>query len=207
MATSKRATTTPAAGPTGKDGLPIRRVTSTEELHAWLDSDEGAASEGIWAQLAKQGTGEPVVRWDELVDVLLCHGWIDGQRAGLDDTWYLQRCTPRRPRSKWSKVNTRKVEALVAAGLMRQRGLDEVAAAKADGRWQAAYASGSTMEVPPELAAALAASPVAQAAFDALDRANRYAFCYRIHTVKRAETKLRKAAEYVAMLERGETIH
>lgn len=134
----------------------------------------------------------------------LCYGWIDGQKAGLDDQWWLQRFTPRRPRSRWSKVNRDKVAALIEQGRMRPPGLAEIDRAKADGRWDAAYDSPRTATVPDDLAAALAATPAAAAFFETLDRQNRYSILHRVQEAKRAETRARRIEKYVAMLAEGE---
>ena len=142
-----------------------------------------------------------------MVDAVLAHGWIDGQIAPLDAHWFLTRCTPRRARSKWSKINVDRAEALIAAGRMAPAGLAEVERAKADGRWDAAYAPSSTIEVPDDLRAALGADPQAAAFFEALDRANRYAILYRLHDAKRPETRARRLQQFVAMLAEGRKLH
>ena len=149
----------------------------------------------------------PSITWDELVDEGICFGWIDGQKRPLDDAYFLQRFTPRSTRSKWSKRNTERVERLRKAKRMHPAGEREVAAAQADGRWDAAYDGSKASEVPVDLQAALDASPAAAAAFAGLDRTNRYAILYRIGSVKKAETRARKIAGFVEMLERGETVH
>jgi uncharacterized protein YdeI (YjbR/CyaY-like superfamily) len=172
----------------------------------WLDANHDS-SPGVWVKMAKKATGIPSVDWDQAVDEALCFGWIDGQRRPLDETWFLQRFTPRTKRSTWSKINTARVARLEEAGLMRPAGTREVEAAKADGRWAAAYAGQATAEVPDDLRAALDASPAAAALFAELDSANRYAILYRIGSVKRAETRARKIAGFVADLERGVTPH
>jgi uncharacterized protein YdeI (YjbR/CyaY-like superfamily) len=138
--------------------------------------------------------------------VALCYGWIDGQTAPVDETWYRQRFTPRRPRSKWSQINRASVERLHGAGRLAPAGIRQMEAAKADGRWEAAYASPKNMEVPPDLAAALEANSRARKTFEALDRQNRFAILYRLHDAKRPETRARRLAEYVSMLERGERL-
>ena len=148
------------------------------EFEAWLEAHADRPA-GVWLKLAKKGSGIPSLTADEAVDIGLCFGWISGQRRSLDETYYLQKYVPRRPRSLWSQVNVAKVEALTAAGRMRPSGLAEVEAAKADGRWDAAYASQRTATVPPDLAAALAASPRAARAFDALSKADRYGVIFK----------------------------
>jgi uncharacterized protein YdeI (YjbR/CyaY-like superfamily) len=155
----------------------------------------------------KKGSGRTSPTYAEALDAALCFGWIDGQKAPLDAAFYLQRFTPRGPRSIWSKRNREHVDRLTAAGRMRPAGLAEVERAKADGRWEAAYAGQATAEVPDDLRAALEAVPEAGALFAELDSANRYAILFRIGAVKRAETRARKIDEYVAMLARGETLY
>jgi uncharacterized protein YdeI (YjbR/CyaY-like superfamily) len=158
--------------------------------------------------LAKKGTSEPTsLTYDQALEEALCHGWIDGQVTRRDERTYRQRFTPRRPRSTWSQRNTAIVERLLAEGRMHPAGIAEVERAKADGRWQAAYAGQATIEVPPELGEALAAEPKAQAAFERLSRQNRYAILLRVTTAKRSETRARRIQEFVAMLARGETPH
>ena len=147
------------------------------------------------------------MNYAQALDVALCHGWIDGQKKGLDAQFFLQRFTPRRPRSLWSKINIGHVERLTAAGRMASAGQREVDAAKADGRWQAAYAGSSLMEVPAELAAALARNRKAKAFFETLDKTNRYSFCWRVHTARKPETRTARAAKFVKMLAKGEKIH
>jgi uncharacterized protein YdeI (YjbR/CyaY-like superfamily) len=164
-------------------------------------------NKGVWLQIAKQGQGVTTVTYAEALDVALCHGWIDGQKQGFDAQFYLQRFTPRRPRSVWSKINVGKVEALIAAGRMQPAGLREVEAAKADGRWQAAYDSARTMEVPPELAAALAKNSKAKAFFESLDKTNHYAVCWRVQTARKQETRAARVQKLVEMLARGEKLH
>lgn len=172
----------------------------------WLEEHADSASEA-WLAIGKKASGVPSVTSSEALDVALCFGWIDAVRHALDETRFAQRYTPRGARSIWSQRNREHVARLIAEGRMQPRGLAEVERAKADGRWDAAYAPASTAAVPDDLAAALAASPTASARFAELDGANRYAILFRIANVKRAETRARKIAEYVAMLERGETIH
>ncbi|WP_328768420.1 YdeI/OmpD-associated family protein [Streptomyces sp. NBC_00286] len=155
------------------DGLEIKVFGSAEQLDAWLN-DHAGNERGIWLKVAKKGSGRTTVTAAEALDVVLCHGWIDGQRRRHDETYFLQKYTPRRPRSEWSMVNVRKVEALTAAGRMRPRGLAEVAAAKADGRWAAAYESQRNATVPDDLAAALERDPRAKQAFERLGRTGQY---------------------------------
>ena len=169
-------------------------------FEAWLERHVDHRP-GVWLKLAKAGPGIPSLSSDEAVDVGLCFGWISGQRKSLDDRYYLQKYVPRRPRSRWSLVNVRKVEALTAAGRMRPAGLAEVEAARADGRWDAAYASQREAEVPDDLAAALAATPPAARAFDALGRSERYAVILQLLTARSPETRLRRLTTAIRALE------
>ena len=175
-----------------------------EAWRAWL-AEHHADSDGVWLVTAKKGV--PGVSRDDALEEALCHGWIDGQARSRDDATYLQRYTPRRSRSAWSQRNTRIVERLTAEGRMHPAGIAEVERAKADGRWEAAYAGPATIEVPDDLVAALDAEPEAKAMFETLNSRNRYAVLYRIETAKRAETRQRRIEKYVAMLARGETIY
>lgn len=187
------------------DDLPVKQFRSAAVFDKWLSQHEADA--GAWLKIAKKGTGVATVSIEQAIDVALCHGWIDGLRRGLDEVFFLQRFTPRKPRSLWSKINVAKVERLVAEGRMQAAGLREVEAAKADGRWQAAYDGSASMEVPAELAAALAKDRKARAFFETLDRTNRYAFCWRVHTAVKPETRSARVEKFVAMLARGEKIH
>jgi uncharacterized protein YdeI (YjbR/CyaY-like superfamily) len=173
---------------------------------AWLEAHH-ATSDGIWMKIAKKGTGIPTVAYPEVLDTALCFGWIDGQRKALDDRYFLQRFTPRRARSRWSQVNRDKVAALTTAGRMRPAGIAEVERAKADGRWDAAYAGVRTMEVPADLQRELDARPGAAAFFATLNSQNRYAILYRLHDAKRPETRARRLEKFIAMLEAGETLY
>ena len=177
-----------------------------QEWWRWLENNADTASE-VWLAIGKKGSGIPSVTSPEALDAALCFGWIDAVRHALDDTHFAQRYTPRGARSIWSQRNREHVARLIDEGRMQPRGLAEVERAKADGRWDAAYAPASTAAVPDDLASALRENPAASALFEQLDGTNRYAILFRIANVKRAETRARKIAEYVAMLERGETIH
>lgn len=175
-------------------------------FEAWL-AQQDPDSRGVWLKFAKQEAALVTLSKSEAIDAALCHGWIDGQLDKYDSEYWLIRFTPRRPRSKWSEMNRTRATQLIEIGRMRAGGLAQVAAAQADGRWTAAYAPASTAEVPLDLREALAANLAAQAFFATLTGANRYAILYRIGAVKRAATRVRKIAEFVAMLERGETIY
>ena len=190
----------------GKDGLPILAFGSDEDFEQWLDV-EHATAPGLWLKIAKKAAGIPTVSYAEAVLTALCYGWIDGQKASYDERYFLQRFTPRRSRSKWSKINRDHVERLVAAGRMRPAGMAQVELAKADGRWDDAYDSQRTATVPDDLAEALRARPQAQVAFDRLNSVNRYAILFRIHDAKRPQTRARRIASFVDMLERRETLH
>jgi uncharacterized protein YdeI (YjbR/CyaY-like superfamily) len=189
-----------------RNDLPILAFADAAALEAWL-AEQAAGSAGIWLKLARKGSGIASVTKAEAVDAALCFGWIDGLMNPYDETRWLIRCTPRRPRSKWSVINRERAEALIAEGRMRPAGLAEVEAAKADGRWANAYPPHSRAEPPPDLQAALDANPKAGAFFATLKGANRYAVIYRVLDAKRPETRAKRIAEFVAMLERGETLH
>lgn len=188
------------------DELEIVLFADHGELEAWLE-ENGGESEGIWLKIAKKGAPVPSITYDEAVELALCFGWIDSQKRGLDETHFLQRFTPRRPRGRWSKINREKAEALEASGSLRPAGAAEVAAAKADGRWEAAYEGARTAKVPDDLQAALDSSPAAAAAFADLDSANRYAIIWRLGDAKKPETRTRRLTKFIAMLERGEKLH
>jgi uncharacterized protein YdeI (YjbR/CyaY-like superfamily) len=157
--------------------------------------------------VAKKGSGERSVTYAEALELALCFGWIDSQKRGHDEKFFLQRFTPRRPRGRWSRINRDKAEELLAAGAMRPAGLAEVEAAKADGRWDAAYEGASAAKVPEDLQRELDANGAAREFFATLDSSNRYAVIYRLSDAKKPETRERRLRKFVAMLERGETIH
>lgn len=189
------------------DELPELIVPDAAAWRAWLAQHHRDAA-GVWLVLAKKGTTDPTtLTYEQAVEEALCHGWIDGQARRRDERTSLQRYTPRRSRSAWSKRNVERVERLTAQGRMGPAGLAEVERAQADGRWQAAYAGPATIEVPDDLAAALAAQPRAQAMFDILTSQNRYVILIRITTAKRPETRTRRIEQFVAMLARGETVY
>ena len=186
--------------------LPVKRFASRSAWKAWL-AKHHASSRGIWLELAKKKSGLRSVSRPEAVEVALCYGWIDGQAASVDATRWRQRFTPRRPRSKWSRINCAAVERLHAEGRLAPAGVREMDAAKRDGRWEAAYASPRTMAVPEDFQAALVDHPRARRAFEQLDSQNRYAILYRLQDAKRADTRLRRVAGFIRMLEAGETVH
>lgn len=189
-----------------RGNLPILLFASQGAFGEWLAEQDDDAP-GAWLRFAKKGTSIASLTKAEAIDAALCQGWIDGQLDKYDAASWLIRFTPRKPRSKWSEVNRTRAIELIAAGQMQPRGLAEVERAKADGRWEAAYAPASTATVPDDLAEALGANPDAKAFFEGLTGANRYAVLYRIDAVKKPETRARKIAEFVAMLARGETFH
>jgi len=191
---------------TGKDGKPIHAFASAEAFEAWLER-EHAISDGIWVKFAKKGSGVASVAYAEAVEIGLCYGWIDSQALSLDERFYLQKFTPRRARSKWSRVNRDKVEELARQGRMKPAGLAQVELAKGDGRWEAAYASPANAEVPEDLQKALDASPKAAEFFATLNKSNRFAILYQLQDAKKPETRTRRLEKFVAMLERGEKLY
>ena len=187
--------------------LPELTVADAGAWRAWLGEHDGSST-GVWLVLAKRDTTQPTsLTYDQALDEALCHGWIDGQVQRRDDATYRQRFTPRRARSVWSARNVGIAGRLITDGRMRPSGLAEIERARADGRWEAAYAGPAKAEVSADLIAALAAEPRAQAMFDILTSQNRYAVLYRIATAKRAETRANRIAQFVAMLARGETVY
>ena len=189
-----------------RGGFPVLTFRDGESFEAWLEQQPAEAA-GVWLKLPKKSASLQGPTKAEAIDAALCHGWIDGQLDKYDESYWLVRFTPRKARSKWSEVNKRRATALIAEGRMRESGTAQIEAAKADGRWAAAYAPASSAKVPADLQDALKANPRAARFFATLKGANRYAILYRIGSVKRPETRARKIAEFVAMLERGETIH
>jgi uncharacterized protein YdeI (YjbR/CyaY-like superfamily) len=188
------------------DGPQTLAFPSTTEWERWLE-DNHRATEGAWLRIAKKGTGIESVRYPDVLESALCFGWIDGRREALDEQYFLQRFTPRRPRSRWSRINRDTAERLIAEGRMRPPGLAEVERAKADGRWVAAYEGQRSSTVPADLQRELDARPKAKAFFAELSSLNRYAILYRLQDAKKPETRARRLAKFVAMLEAGEMIH
>ena len=172
----------------------------------WLEQHH-AASPGLWVRLAKKGSGVQSTTYAETLDVALCYGWIDGHKKAYDAASWLQKFTPRRPKSIWSKVNTEKAKQLIEQKLMKPAGLKAIEAAQKDGRWDAAYESQSKATVPADLQAALDQNPKAKAFFESLKSVNRYAILFRVHTAKKAETRARRIQQFIEMLEKGEVIH
>jgi uncharacterized protein YdeI (YjbR/CyaY-like superfamily) len=186
--------------------MPERAFPDVAALEAWLEAEHETADE-LLLRIAKKGSGVASVTYAQALELALCFGWIDGVKRAVDAVWFEQRFTPRRPRSRWSKINRAAAERLIAEGRMRPAGLAQVEAARADGRWDAAYAGSATITIPPDLQAALDAEPAAAAFFATLDSRNRYAVLYRIHDAKRPETRARRIATFTAMLAAGETLH
>jgi uncharacterized protein YdeI (YjbR/CyaY-like superfamily) len=185
---------------------PTASFKTPRAWRAWL-AEHHESSRGVWMKLAKKGSGTQSITYAEALDVALAWGWIDGQKKSVDEAWWLQKFTPRGDKSMWSKINRTRAEALIAAGEMKPKGLAEVERAKRDGRWEAAYDSPNSAAVPPDLAAALIASPRAAAFFAKLDARNRYAVLWRIQTAKQAATRADRVARFVAMLAKGEKLH
>jgi uncharacterized protein YdeI (YjbR/CyaY-like superfamily) len=188
------------------DPAHVHEFADADAFAAWLAKHHGSADE-VWIKLHKVGSGLPSITPKEAIDVVLCWGWIDGIRKSFDANSYLQRYTPRRAKSIWSKINVDNAERLIADGRMTEPGRREIEAAKADGRWAKAYAGGREMTIPAELAAAIDADPAAKATFAKLTAQNRYALAFRLHNLKTAAARERKIAEFVAMLREGRTIH
>jgi uncharacterized protein YdeI (YjbR/CyaY-like superfamily) len=189
-----------------RDDLPVIAFASREALWAWLDEHHENAA-GLWLKLAKKDSGVKSITYAEAIEVALCHGWIDGQKAAHDDRHWLQRFTSRKPRSRWSKINRDKATALIESGEMQPAGLREVERAKADGRWDAAYEGQRTATVPDDLQQALDADDAARAFFATLNSANRYAILYRVQDAKRPDTRARRIEQYVTMLREQRKIH
>ena len=185
---------------------PLEFFAKPADFDRWLRKHHANAS-CIWVKYAKKKSGIPSIDWDQAVDVALCHGWIDGQSKSLDETYAIQRFTPRGRRSKWSKLNRERVARLTKAGRMQPAGIAEVERAKTDGRWDSAYDSPANARVPDDLAAALAKSATAKKFFDSLNATNRYAILYRLQEAKKPETRARRLEKFVAMLKKGEKLH
>lgn len=190
---------------TNEDSAPIHFVQKTE-WEAWLNTYHSASS-GVWLRLAKKGAEATSVTYAEALEVALCYGWIDGQKKGENEHYWLQKFTPRSPRSIWSKINREKALRLIQEGRMQPAGLAEIERAKIDGRWEAAYDSQRSATVPADLQAALDNHPQAKAFFETLSSQNRYAILFRLQTAKRAETREKRIQQFVEMLARHETFH
>jgi uncharacterized protein YdeI (YjbR/CyaY-like superfamily) len=194
-----------APGAPAKPELELVEFADAVVWEAWLEANHATAP-GVWLKLSKKSAPRPTVAQADAVESALCFGWIDGQVGRIDEHFYKQRFTPRRPGSRWSRLNTQRIAALAGAGRMRPAGVAEVEAAQADGRWDAAY-SQAEARVPPDLAAAIAADPRASAFFATLSSQNRFALIFRLEDAKRPETRLRRIRQYVEMLAAGQTFH
>jgi uncharacterized protein YdeI (YjbR/CyaY-like superfamily) len=189
-----------------KSDLPKIAFASQKDWDKWLKTNH-LASPGIWLQLAKKASGTPSVTYAEAIEIALCYGWIDGQKQSHSPETWLQKFTPRGRKSIWSKINREKAHVLIESGKMKPAGLAEVERAKQDGRWEQAYDSPACATIPPDLQAALNKNLRAKAFFATLERRNRYAILWRVQTAKKAETRAKRIALFVGMLERGEKIH
>jgi uncharacterized protein YdeI (YjbR/CyaY-like superfamily) len=192
--------------PSPRPDLPILSFASAREWEVWLEEHHATAA-GVWLKLAKKGSPAASVSQAEAVVVALCFGWIDGQAAPDDEAAWLQRFTPRRPRSKWSRINRERATRLMEEGRMRPAGREQVERARADGRWDAAYEPQSAATVPDDLKAELERSPKAAEFFATLNRLNRYSIIFRVNDAKRPETRARRIQKFVEMLARGEKLH
>jgi uncharacterized protein YdeI (YjbR/CyaY-like superfamily) len=186
--------------------LPALFFERQKDWAVWLDKNH-ATSSGVWLKLARKASGIQSVTYDEALEVALCYGWIDGQRKSHDETSWLQKFTPRGPKSIWSKINTEKAQRLIESGRMKPAGLKAIESAKQDGRWDAAYASQSKAAVPDDLQVELDRNAKAKAFFATLDSRNRYAILHRIHTAKKTETRARRIEQFIRMLEKKEKIY
>src|SRR5882724_6111062 len=184
----------------------IRAFASEAAFETWLSKHHDRHRE-VWIKIFKKGSGQPSVTPAQAIDVALCWAWIDGIRKAFDEQAFLQRFTPRGPKSRWSQINRGRVRRLVEAGRMRPAGQSHVDAAKGDGRWDAAYASPANVQVPPDVLAAIRANPRALATFRSLNRVNVYAIAYRMHHIKTPARRAQKLVEITAMLARGESFH
>jgi uncharacterized protein YdeI (YjbR/CyaY-like superfamily) len=189
-----------------KQGLPIVAFASQQEWEAWLDAHH-ATAKGLWLKIAKAGSGVDTVSYAEALESALCYGWIDGQKASYEEPFWLQKFTPRGRQSKWSRVNREKATALMHQGRMKPAGLAQVEQARKNGRWEAAYEAQSTATIPDDLQRELEKHPAAQAFFATLDSRNRYAILYRLQDAKKSETRARRLATYVAMLNEQRKIY
>lgn len=186
--------------------IPTLPFADKKKWADWL-AKQHDKSAGVWLKLAKKTSGIPSINYEEALDIALCYGWIDGQKKGFDDKFWLQKFTPRGSKSIWSKINTEKAEKLIASGEMKPAGLKAIEAAKADGRWAAAYSSQKNISVPEDFQAALDKNKKAKAFFTTLKSAERYSFLFRIHNAKKPETRAKRIKQFVEMLESGQKIH
>jgi len=189
-----------------KEKLPTKQFHDQASWDQWLEL-HGAAAAGVWLKIAKAAARRPTVTKAHAIETAIRHGWIDGQLDAFDAEYFLVRFTPRKPGSKWSAINVETAERLMKGNRVTPAGLRAIEAAKNDGRWTSAYVGQRMAEPPADLDKALRASPKAKREFDALDRANRYAIIYRVQDAKKAETRAKRITTYIAMLERGQTLH
>ncbi|QBD81416.1 hypothetical protein EPA93_37765 [Ktedonosporobacter rubrisoli] len=189
-----------------KDNLPIILFATQAEWEAWL-KEHHAEAKGIWLKFAKKASQIASINYAQALEEALCYGWIDGQKASFDEQHWLLKFTPRRPKSIWSQINREKALALIEAGKMQPAGLQQIERAKADGRWDAAYASQKNSDIPADLQSELAKNPQALAFFNTLNSQNRYAIIFRLQTAKKAETRAARLQKFVEMLSRQEKIH
>ena len=186
--------------------LPVKSFKDQIAFETWLATNFDSSA-GLWLRIAKKDSSEKTVNYQEALDVALCYGWIDGQKQKFDDTSWLQKFTPRGPRSIWSKINQGKVAALIDAGRMKPAGHAAIERAKANGQWEAAYDSHSTSTIPEDLEKALSKNPKARKFFTTLNSQNRYAILWRLQTAKKAETRKKRLDQFIEMLAKGETLH
>ncbi len=188
------------------DSYPTLAFESQQHWEDWLKENHDR-SQGIWLKIAKKESGIPTVDYAQALESALCYGWIDGQKDKLDEQYWLQKFTPRRAKSPWSKINREKAEALIASGRMQPAGMRQVGLAQADGRWEAAYHSQRTIEIPEDFQVELDKHPEALEFYNSLNKANKYAFLYRIRTAKRPETRAAWVKRSIEMLLRKEKFH
>jgi uncharacterized protein YdeI (YjbR/CyaY-like superfamily) len=188
------------------NSLPIISFETQQDWERWL-AERHTNTEGIWLKIAKKETGTPSVSYSEALESALCYGWIDGQKASFDDQYWLQKFTPRRPKSIWSKVNCDKATALMAEGRMQPAGIRQVELAKADGRWDQAYESQSKITIPADFQSELDKNQKAKDFFSTLDNTNRYAILFRIQTAKKPETRSARIQKFIEMLSKNQRIH
>jgi len=188
------------------DELAVLEFRSQKKWEEWLDKNH-TQREAVWLKFAKKNSGETTVNYGEALDMALCYGWIDSQVKSFDDKFYLQKFSPRRVGSVWSDINRGKIERLIAEGRMQPAGLAQVEAAKADGRWEAAYSSQSMVEVPEDFKKALAKNKKAAQFFETISKSNRYAIIWRLHHSKKPETRAANIKKFIGMLSEGKTLH
>jgi uncharacterized protein YdeI (YjbR/CyaY-like superfamily) len=186
--------------------LEVKQFASPTNWNEWLAKNHNQP-DGVWLKFAKKNSGEKTINHQAALEAALCYGWIDAQAKTFDEKFYLIKFTPRRPKSVWSKINVEKVEKLIAEGKMKPAGIAQVEAAKADGRWERAYLPQSTAELPGDFKTALAKNKKAAEFFESLNKANKYAFIWRLHHVKKPETRAKNIEKYIEMLADGEKFH